>query len=301
MRTYKRVGAGPFMLRCYQRYQQFCAVHKLDLMCQVQFVAYSMLGLHQGSWQWWLSLVVHVPIAIAWLPIGIAAVRLESRALTHILITVALLQPPLYAAQLLSSEGGSTLVHDGAATAHGVRVARAMHGVEASVDSPPLSTATATWMHVGTPSWLFGGSVRNCTFRLFAHSSPEAQGRMAVLTGALLALAVITRLLLLSAALLVRSSFGHGLALSRALPWPTTSSGAAAESDPACSITSASSLLHAEHGSFGHGGGGSGLVGGGSGVVGDGSGLLRAGSTSCTSAPAHAWTEPGEQQPAVVM
>ena len=38
MRTYKKVGADPALLACYQRYQQFCSFLKLDWLFQIALV-----------------------------------------------------------------------------------------------------------------------------------------------------------------------------------------------------------------------------------------------------------------------
>ena len=102
MRTYKKVGTDPALLACYQVYQRFCASLKLDWLFQLQLFAFSLLGLQELTWQWWLSVGAQLPIALAWLPLGLRSVRSESAMLMMLLLCAAALQPVVYAAQLFT-------------------------------------------------------------------------------------------------------------------------------------------------------------------------------------------------------
>ena len=69
MRTYKKVGTDPILLKCYATYQQFCTMLKLDWLLQLQLLAFSFLGLQELSWQWWVTVGGQLPIGVAWLPL----------------------------------------------------------------------------------------------------------------------------------------------------------------------------------------------------------------------------------------
>ena len=55
MRTYKKVGTDPALIRRYRRYQQFCSGLKLDLLFQAGVISLCVLGFDKFSWQWRLS------------------------------------------------------------------------------------------------------------------------------------------------------------------------------------------------------------------------------------------------------
>jgi hypothetical protein len=102
MRTYKKVGADPALLACYQRYQQFCSFLKLDWLFQIALVGIAVLGLTEGEWQWWITVGVQLPYTLLWLPWGLIAVRRESSVLIGLLLVAACAQPPLYAVLLVT-------------------------------------------------------------------------------------------------------------------------------------------------------------------------------------------------------
>ena len=102
MRTYKKVGADPALLACYQRYQQFCSFLKLDWLFQIALVGIAVLGLTEDEWQWWLTVGIQLPYTLLWLPWGLIAVRRESSVLLGLLLVAACVQPPLYAVLLVT-------------------------------------------------------------------------------------------------------------------------------------------------------------------------------------------------------
>lgn len=115
MRTYKKVGSDPELLACYQVYQRFSTTLKLDWLFQLQLLAYVLLGTAVPSWQWVAAMAVQLPLALAWLPIGLTAARRERVALMLLLLLVGSVQPPLYAAQLLTLPPSSEAVLGGVA------------------------------------------------------------------------------------------------------------------------------------------------------------------------------------------
>lgn len=102
MRTYKKVGTDPALLRCYATYQRFCSVLKLDWLLQLELLAFSLLGMQELTWQWWATVGAHAPIALVWPPLGLRSARRESGVLMGVLIVAAVAQPFLYAVQLLT-------------------------------------------------------------------------------------------------------------------------------------------------------------------------------------------------------
>ena len=77
MRMYKKVGTDPALIDRYRRYQQFCSCLKLDLLFQLSLVTVCVLGFDTFSWQWWLTSLLHAPIALAWLPLGLGGGNLR--------------------------------------------------------------------------------------------------------------------------------------------------------------------------------------------------------------------------------
>jgi hypothetical protein len=204
MRTYKKIGTDPVLLACYTRYQQFCSALKLDLLFQIQLAAFCLLGFRALTWRWIATLAVHVPVALAWLPCGLAAVRRESVTLLRLLLLAACFQPLLYAAMLLTDP---RYVPGPAGGAHAVLGANSPHwalglGVEMLPDET-LST--------GHDSAAVAASAMTnmsyCTQRLRESTFPFSPA-----LGTTYLLAILTRLLLLSVAILSRANFGLGLA-----------------------------------------------------------------------------------------
>ena len=187
MRTYKKVGSDPVLLECYRRYQQFCTVLKLDLLFQLELCTFCFLGLRELTWQWWLTTVVQLPLAICWLPLGLLAARRESVSLMTALLVLACAQPPLYALQLFSlGTPNATLAVPG-----WVPLPEAL-----GLGMPPYGTASQPQLDT------------YCTQQLREQAFPFASTGL----NALYLMALVARLLLLSAAILVRVHFGQGLA-----------------------------------------------------------------------------------------
>ena len=51
MRTYKKVGTDPQLIRRYRRYQQYCTCLKLDLLFQAALLCVCALGFDYFTWQ----------------------------------------------------------------------------------------------------------------------------------------------------------------------------------------------------------------------------------------------------------
>ena len=228
MRTYKKVGTDPALLACYQIYQRFCASLKLDWLFQLQLFAFSLLGLQELTWQWWVSVGLQLPIAIAWLPIGLRSARSESAVLMLLLLCAAALQPAMYAAQLFTlplpnathshhrHHNGSwrgELLLVGTGEGEGEGEGEGYGG--ASIAGTAIAGAAIGGAAIPgeTESDLVGAPPHHltmyCTQRLRERTFPFAAAPL----NALYFLAFGTRLMLLVTAALVRSNFGKGLAL----------------------------------------------------------------------------------------
>lgn len=223
MRTYKKVGTDPQLLACYSMYQRFCSTLKLDWLLQLEILAFSLLGLQEFTWQWWLTVGVQLPIALAWLPLGLRAARKEAPLLMALLLLCASTQPFVYTAQLLTlrpHNGTSAPSSSEPWPAHGDAGANgdAWHddglllapwaesagGGSRSLlplaDGAPLSPAGL----VGAPR-----QSSYCTQRLRERTFPFASAPLNIVY----LFAVLTRLIFVSVALRVRHNFGRGLAV----------------------------------------------------------------------------------------
>ena len=182
MRTYKKVGTDPALLAAYQVYQRFCTMLKLDWLLQLQMLAFCVLGIHELSWQWIVTLAAQLPMACVWIPLGLLAVRRESGPSMLLLILAAAAQVPLYAAQLLTLPAPTHPHHNGTSP----------NGTEYAFD----------WVERG------GGMEAYCTQRLRERTFPFASPAL----NSLYLIALLVRLFTLYTALLARSNFGKGLA-----------------------------------------------------------------------------------------
>ena len=108
MRRYKKVGTDPLLIRLYGRYQAFCSLLKFDLLLQLALLTFTLIGMPTLGVRWWLSLLFHLPVAVIWLPLGLAAVRREWWRGTLVLALVASLQPILFVVQLVLENGSPT-------------------------------------------------------------------------------------------------------------------------------------------------------------------------------------------------
>ena len=207
MRTYKKVGTDPILLKCYATYQQFCTMLKLDWLLQLQLLAFSFLGLQELSWQWWVTVGGQLPIGVAWLPMGLLAARRESRMLMMLLLVAAAAQPPMYLAQLLTVPPPNATLPFGNHSGHNHTLDNgntlvSIFGIDDD-DDPYLMENDGE--DYGAPP---NGITHYCTKRLrertFPFESPALNG--------LYLLALLVRLIMLFSAGLVRNNFGKGLA-----------------------------------------------------------------------------------------
>ena len=220
MRTYKKVGTDPTLLACYFVYQGFCTMLKVDWLFQIQLLAYCILGLPEGTWQWQVSLAAHCPVACAWLPLGLLAARRESAVMMLVLVVAATCQVPLYAAQLLSLPPPNATFHNHShAHNHSHHHVDDRFGVGSDADGslswlPSLTRDRATDAAWDADGGLdIGAAAREdhyCTERLRDHTFPFGSPALNLLY----LLALLSRLLLLFSGLRVRNNFGRGL-LSR--------------------------------------------------------------------------------------
>ncbi len=203
MRTYKKVGTDPILLACYRTYQQFCSVFKLDLLFQLQLAAISALGIRELSWQWWLSVGLHLPVCALWVPLGLSAVRRESVALTACLLVVAAVQPPIYVAQLVSLAPTNATATNATAPFFDEPPAATLHPTLVLPAAPSAAAAAAAAaaapLDAGPPSY--------CTQRLREEAFPFAALSLQMLYG----LALTVRLLTISATVLAARNYGKGL------------------------------------------------------------------------------------------
>ena len=111
MRIYKKVGTDATLISAYASYQQFTSALRLDWLLQLALVALSVLAYARLSAPWLISVCLHVPLALCWLPAGLAAARREWRSAMLALLTAASLQPPLCAVQffILSRAGDDSV------------------------------------------------------------------------------------------------------------------------------------------------------------------------------------------------
>lgn len=207
MRTYKKVGTDPTLLACYAAYQRFCSTLKLDWLFQLELLAFSLLGVHELTWQWWASIVAQLPLALLWLPIGLRAARQESVSLMLMLLLGAALQPFVYGAQLLSLPApNATHVHPHRNATLALAGSEGWSGLGhgQGLDLDQMDGTGNIW---GT-SASRRGMTSYCTQRLRERTFPFASAPL----NALYLLALGTRLALLAAAITVRGNFGKGLA-----------------------------------------------------------------------------------------
>ena len=163
-------------------------------------MAFCFLGLRSGTWQWWVTATFHLPAAILSLPLGLAAARREAAPLMLILLSTATAQPPLYAVQLLSrlpATANVTAAHETALDASVLLAAPPL---------PPLSPSTLLLLPSppSSPSPLSAGY---CTLRLRDHVFPFSVPGLNLLY----ALAIVVRLLLVTAGVRAWRNFGTGL------------------------------------------------------------------------------------------
>ena len=110
MRMYKKVGTDPELIYLYLRYQRHCSILKLDLLFQLGILAFMLIGDKVLSTSWWISLFCQLPIAIIWIPLGLASIRREWRLGMAVIGLMAIAQPAIYIFQLILE--GSRIIFD---------------------------------------------------------------------------------------------------------------------------------------------------------------------------------------------
>ena len=192
MRTYKKVGTDPLLIRRYHRYQQYCTCLKLDLLFQAALFCVCVLGFDYFTWQWSLTLLYHLPLSAAWLPLGLGGVRRESRAAMGALLLLGAAQIILLGLEL------------------------GLHRHPPSMPPSPLSPPLAPAPPPSSPPSLEGAwepfqghppsFEGSCTNELRVHFPFESP-----VLDFLYAAFLLTRLLGLGLGWAAASNFGHGL------------------------------------------------------------------------------------------
>lgn len=228
MRTYKKVGTDPQLLACYSVYQRFCSTLKLDWLLQLELLAFSLLGLQELTWQWYLAVGVQLPIALLWLPLGLRAARRESPMIMALLIACAAVQPFVYATQLLTLHP-----HNGTTPSADLLPDQALPPADADADAAVegaggANRLVALWAgsagdENGRLSFVADGTAfaslgslapapnasrMYCTQRLRERTFPFASAPLNIVY----LFAVLIRLIFLGVAMRVRLNFGKGLA-----------------------------------------------------------------------------------------